>query len=63
MTGEKKDRRSLFEISNSAFVESLSSNNSYFDAKHIPKKVSFKWRKVLHFFLSSDRKLQGQKQD
>ena len=50
MTGEKKDRRSLFEISNSAFVESLSSNNSYFDAKHIPKKVSFKWRKVLHFF-------------
>ena len=42
MTGEKKDRRSLFEISNSAFVESLSSNNSYFDAKHIPKKVSWK---------------------
>lgn len=39
MTGEKKDRRSLFEISNSAFVESLSSNTSFLDAKHIPKKV------------------------
>ena len=54
MTGEKKDRRSLFEISNSAFVESLSSNTSFLDAKHIPKKVC-QLEEILGFEIQSWR--------